>query len=116
MGKFVKDPNPYRPCGGPCGRITRSTRTTVEAAEAAGHYGTVMRHGAGGLCGACTAEAKADAAAAQAAKEAAAKSRLAGERLAAAEKVRMTMLQQRAARAKARMVKPVGLGQSMVRI
>lgn len=113
-GRFEKDPDPCRPCGGTCGRMTRPNRAKIED-----YPGTVTRE-TRTHCKTChqreqRALAAADAEG-KAAAELARRERLQTERIAAAHKVRETMAAQRAARAKARIVRRVDMGQSMVRI
>lgn len=47
-GSFRPDPNPVRPCAGPCGRMTRPARMVKEAVD----FPTVTRYDAN-HCGKC---------------------------------------------------------------
>lgn len=110
---FVQDPNRLRPCKGTCGRMTRNTKMPL-----AQFPDTVTRCNAD-YCTACqkaieiangTYVAPKSEAVPDAVKE-----KIAAERLAAAEKARVTLLEQRARRARAS-VRRASMGQSMVRI
>lgn len=99
-------------CGGTCGRMTRNTKMLAKD-----YPGTVVRFNAT-HCHTCRREVKrADGTWTEPKKaDMELKQKIAAERLELAEKARLTLLEQRAARARKRMITPVGLGQSMVRI
>lgn len=113
MPPFENNPPQIRPCQGPCGRMTRNTKMSK-----AQYPDTVTRVTAT-HCQAChkalVNAGDAELPAREAAREAR-KAALSVERLAAAERVREQVVRERAARQARRMVRPVTMGQGMVRI
>jgi hypothetical protein len=107
-------------CTNNCGTYVRPKRMAKEAAEALvvqlhGPEAKVLINTGRGICSRCrkfpSQQVKAEAKADQGRKD-----KLAAERLAAAERTRLTIVRERAARQEARKVRRVSMGQSMVRI
>jgi hypothetical protein len=113
MPPFPKSENPIRMCEGTCGRMTRNTKMSK-----AQYPDTVTRVTAT-HCQACNRAlvdtGDADLPAKEAAREAR-KLALQEERQAAAHRARQAIEVERAARARRRIPRRVGVGQSMVRI
>jgi hypothetical protein len=113
MPPFENNPPQIRPCQGPCGRMTRNTKMSK-----AQYPDTVTRVTAT-HCQSChkalVNAGDAELPAREAAREAR-KLALQEERQAAAHRARQAIEVERAARARRRIPRRVGVGQSMVRI
>lgn len=100
-----------RKCEGPCGRLTRNTKMSKK------DFPDTVTRATATLCTSCHRKVLiAEGIVTRSEKVSVQRAALAEERIAAAHLVREQMLRDRAARAKARMVRRVGMGQAMVRI